>query len=71
VLRTGTVPTPPRQTFVQRLLNRPVAAPPPLAPEVYEGRRRGGAFVCARCRAERPPSQRSPRLPGTCLGCAT
>lgn len=70
LLRTGRVPSPPRRSLADRVLRRPLAAPAPLAPPVYEGRRRGGSFVCARCRTESPPRDRSPRTPGTCVRCA-
>jgi len=73
VARTGTVPPTavPAPGLLARLLGRtaPVRRPP-LAPEVYGGVRRGGAFVCARCRQERTAAARSRRATSCCTTCA-
>jgi very-short-patch-repair endonuclease len=73
VARTGAVPPTavPAPGMLARLLGRtaPVTRPP-LAPEVYAGRRQGGAFVCARCREERTAAARSRRATSCCTTCA-
>jgi very-short-patch-repair endonuclease len=71
--RTGAVPptTAPAPGLLGRLLGRTVpVARPVMAPPEYTGRRRGGAFVCARCRTERAAAERSRRATSCCTGCA-
>ncbi len=73
VARAGAVPPVevPAPGLLARLLGRTRRVEhAPLAPAEYAGRRRGGTFVCARCRAERPPSERSTRSAGCCTACA-
>lgn len=72
ITRVGTSPQRDQRPrgLVGRLLGRATApAPPPLAPATYDGLRKGRAFVCARCRAERSPAQRSVREAGCCTEC--
>lgn len=73
IQRAGRVPPAavPAPGLFARLLGRtrPVT-PQPLAPAEYAGRRKGGTFVCARCRCERPPAQRSVRTASCCTACA-
>jgi very-short-patch-repair endonuclease len=73
IARTGSVPPTevPARGLVARLLGRTQAVErPALAPQEYQGRRRGGAFVCARCRVEHAAARRSARATNCCVSCA-
>jgi len=73
IARTGSVPRTevPAPGLVARLLGRTQRVErQALAPEEYVGKRRGGQFVCARCRATWAAGARSTRATNCCVRCA-
>jgi very-short-patch-repair endonuclease len=73
IARSGAVPPTvvPARGLVARLLGRTEqVVRPALAPGEYRGRRRGGAFVCARCRREHAAAERSATTASCCAACA-
>lgn len=65
------LPTPTSwRRFTNRLVGRTAPTQPVPQARPYVGERLGKAFICARCRQERPPTSRSRTAAGRCGGCA-